>query len=84
MTAAEQEWQPGDPLMPDNGCGTVPPITWSTEERRAAVNEGERTPPWYRPHESIGSPGFNRHCKPCGVQWRGDDPCWMCGGEQLP
>jgi hypothetical protein len=75
------EWEPGDPLMPDNGCGSIPPVTWSTEERQAAVTEGDLTPPWWRPKEAIDAAGITRHCQGCSVQWRGDDPCWMCGQE---
>lgn len=84
MTAAEDEWQPGDPLMPDNGCGTVPPISWSIEDRQAATREDDTPPPWWRPIADAPRLAWNRHCKTCEVQWRGDDPCWMCGGEQIP
>lgn len=78
MTAAE--WEPGDPFMPDNGCGTVPPINLSPQEQIQARREDDTPPPWYRPEASTAGFGWNHHCKACGVQWRGDDPCWMCGG----
>lgn len=44
----------------------------------------DRPPPWYRPAGDHAATGWNRHCDTCGVQWRGDEPCWMCGGEKTP
>lgn len=84
MTAAET-WEPGDPFMPDNGCGTVPTINWTTEERHQAIAEDTQEPPWFRPlNATVSGPGWNHHCKSCNVQWRSDsdEPCWMCGGEE--
>lgn len=84
MSAAEVEWEPGDPLIVDQGCGTVPGIVWSPDERAAARAEDDTPPPWWRPDDTGPTLGWNHHCPVCNVQWRGDDPCWMCGGEQLP
>jgi hypothetical protein len=86
MTAAEQEWTPGDPLMPDNGCGAMVSPSLTLEERRQALAEDDTPPPWWRPESDTTGLGYvsSRHCRPCGVRWRGDDPCWMCGGEESP
>ncbi len=81
MTAASSEWQPGDPLMPDNGCGTVPAVLWSSQERREAIAEDDVPPPWFRPFNAVAiEPAMTRHCEACSVTWRGDMPCWSCGG----
>ena len=78
-------WQPGDPFLPDNGCGTIPTIGWTDQERHDAVNEDTTPPPWYRPHATTTvEPGYVRYCSPCDVSWRGDTPCWMCGGDHHP
>lgn len=85
MTAPEQEWQPGDPLHTDNGCGNIPTVNWTAAERAQARTEGD-PPPWWTPdpeHSQIGL-ASSRSCAPCGVRWRGDAPCWMCGGEDIP
>lgn len=91
MTAAEQEWQPGDPnpLIPDNPCGAWVQPQLSAEERAEALAEDGLEPPWARPGDgSVDGYGFSlastRGCNTCGVRWRGDDPCWMCGGEESP
>lgn len=78
------EWQPGDPLMPDNGCGALVTPRLSDEERDAALAEDDTAPPWWRPEDEGSGLSSTRYCAPCGVRWRGDEPCWMCGGEQVP
>jgi hypothetical protein len=77
-------WEPGDPFLPDNGCGTVPDVSWGEDEKQAAIAEDSVPPPWWRPRTVSLSSGIVRACKPCGVTWRGDDPCWMCGGLESP
>lgn len=84
MTAAAPEWQPGDPLLTDNGCGNIPAVTWTPEERQAATQEDDTPPPWWRPDGPTPSGAYTRSCTTCDVRWRGDEPCWMCGGEQIP
>lgn len=88
MTAAEQEWVPGDPLMPDRGLGShgVSPMMTAAERAAALADDTGDAPPWWRPDGSGVDHGLaaTHTCKPCGVRWRGDDPCWMCGGEQIP
>jgi hypothetical protein len=79
MTAPD--WTPGDPLHADNGCGSIPTVNWTPEQRQAAVNEDDTPPPWYRPDGPLSSFAFTRSCAPCGVRWRGDDPCWNCGED---
>jgi hypothetical protein len=82
MTAAEEEWVPGDPLMPDNGCGAMVAPSITLEERRQALAEDGTTPPWWRPDEPLADGlAATRRCTPCGVRWRGETPCWMCGQE---
>lgn len=79
------DWQPGDPLMPDNGCGAWTHVPMTSEERARAITEDQdAAPPWWRP-TSEGGPGelaSTRSCAPCGVRWRGDEPCWMCDGQE--
>ena len=95
VTAAAREWEPGDPLptrewvpgepfMPDNGSGTVPDVSWDDDAKQAAIAEDPTPPPWYRPTEATTAVGMVRSCRTCGVQWRGDQPCWMCGGDHHP
>lgn len=79
----ETTWEPGDPFMPDNGCGTVPTITWSSNDRQDAIAEDDTPPQWFKPlNATASSGGWNRHCKACNVQWRGEEPCWMCGLQE--
>jgi hypothetical protein len=84
MTAAAS-WEPGEPFLPDNGCGSIPVINWTEQQRQAAVDEDDTPPPWYRPHNTVAiEPGYVRYCGPCDVSWRGDLPCWACGGDNQP
>lgn len=80
MTAAEREWEPGDPLMPDNGCGPMTGVNLTAEERDAVIAEGGYRPQWWRPGPEPGGLASTRYCAPCDVRWAGADPCWMCGG----
>lgn len=91
MTAAEQEWQPGDPnpLVPDNPCGPFVTPTYDLDETAEARAEDDTPPPWWRPGEGPAEElglglASTRACRTCGVRWRGDDPCWNCGGEESP
>lgn len=86
MSTAETEWEPGDPLMPDHGLnGGISTIFMSEVERARALEADTGTPPpWWRPEPDGPTMSYTRTCSPCGVRWRGDEPCWMCGGEQLP
>lgn len=85
MSASAVEWEPGDPLLVDQGCGTIGVVIWSPDRQAEARAEDTMPPPWYRPETAPGVfVGWNHHCEPCGVQWRGDNPCWNCGGEQIP
>lgn len=77
MTA--ETWVPGDPLMPDNGCGGNSQIYMTEDTRAIVLAEGGTPPPWWRPAPEGPALGYTRSCKPCGVGWRGDEPCWMCG-----
>lgn len=88
MTAAETEWQPGDPnpFVPDPGTSGFANVYMLEEDRAAIIAADTGTPPpWWRPPtEQPINGGTTRACTTCGVRWRGDEPCWMCGGEQLP
>lgn len=80
MTAVE--WTPGDPLMPDNGLssGGVSPFMTADERAEALAADDGMPPPWWRPEGSFEL-ASSRRCIPCGVRWRGDEPCWMCGED---
>ncbi|WP_374457725.1 hypothetical protein [Nocardioides sp.] len=89
MSAAEVEWEPGDPnpYAPDQGTSGFANVFMREDERAAILAADTGTPPpWWRPPAEEGaSPGdYTRSCATCGVRWRGDEPCWVCGGEQLP
>jgi hypothetical protein len=74
-------WQPGDPFMPDNGCGGWTHVPMTTEEREEVnAEDAETPPPWWRPESAPVGLASSRSCKPCGVRWSGEEPCWMCGG----
>lgn len=77
-------WEPGDPLMPDNDCGAMVTPSISPAEQAEARREDDTPPPWWRPDTSTPGIGWTQVCEPCGVLWRGDDPCWMCGGDNIP
>ena len=82
MTAAE--WEPGVPIMPDNGCGSMQTVFMTPDERAAALAaDTDPAPPWWRPGPGVGvdTSYYTRACKPCSVQWRGEEPCWVCGEE---
>lgn len=79
--SAEATWEPGDPLMPDNGCGAMITPAMRDDERAAVIAEGGPMPPWWRPEPSGPALGYTRSCKPCDVRWYGDEPCWICGQE---
>lgn len=73
------DWVPGDPLMPDNGCGGRANIELTEEERARVRAEDGLVPPWFRPG-NLPSVFPNGHCRSCEVRWQGDAVCWMCGG----
>lgn len=77
-------WVPGDPLMPDNGCGSYSEVRMTETERDQANAEGDNPPPWWRPAEEYAGPTSSRTCNDCGVKWRGPDPCWVCGEHPPP
>ena len=62
MTAAEREWEPGDPLMPDNGCGPMTGVNLTAEERDAVIAEGGYRPQWWRPGPEPGGLASTRYC----------------------
>lgn len=84
MTAPAPEWQPGDPLLTDDGIGIVgghaSPFMTADERAEALATDDGMPPPWWRPEGPFGL-AANHRCIPCGVRWRGDDPCWMCGED---
>lgn len=85
MSAIEIGWQPGDPLMPDRGCGGFAAVHMTPDERAAAIaSDHDTPPPWWRPGTEGDRLASTRYCNPCGVRWAGDKPCWMCGGEDMP
>lgn len=73
------DWQAGDPLLTDNGCGPMPSVHMTEDERATVIAEGGVTPPWWRPGADGPAYGYSRSCDPCGVRWRGEGPCWSCG-----
>jgi hypothetical protein len=77
------DWQPGDPYMPDNGCGGWPHVPMTEDERAEITEDTDAAPPWWRPGGTHGAElGYTRSCAACGVRWRGDEPCWMCDGSE--
>jgi hypothetical protein len=64
------DWEPGDPLMPNNGCGAYVMPRLTPDEVAEAIAEDDIPPPWFRPGNSLQN-----------FRWRGDEPCWMCGED---
>jgi hypothetical protein len=79
VTAAE--WEPGDPIGPNNGCGAYVTPTYTLDETAEARAEDDTPPPWWRPGEGPQNFAHTSRCVPCGVRWRGPEPCWICGGD---
>lgn len=75
------DWVPGDPLMPDNGCGGGTTLWMNDAERTDALaTDTGNPPPWWRPEPETRVGASSRYCNPCGVRWSGDEVCWVCGG----
>ena len=84
MSAATPDWQPGDPLYPAHNSsgagGYTSPIMTAEERAEALAADDGMPPPWWRPEGTFDLAASSR-CVPCGVRWRGPEPCWMCGEE---
>lgn len=76
------DWVPGNPLYGkiDNSLAVMD-REWWLPSGSTYVRPMFESMSWYSFHNQHEVP-FVKRCKNCEVDWKGDDPCWICGEER--